>query len=90
MMGRSTKKSSCKRLTERRKFICKKLEKYVQDNNIKGMSGKTNSDGEVMYRDLEKGVYLFVQTQKTQISNALKLHYNTNKDRTLVNSSSIS
>ena len=33
------------------------------------MSGKTNSDGEVMYRDLEKGVYLFVQTQKTQISN---------------------
>ena len=47
----------------------KKLEKYVQDNNIKGMSGKTNSDGEVMYRDLEKGVYLFVQTQKTQISN---------------------
>ena len=41
----------------------KKLEKYVQDNNIKGMSGKTNSDGEVMYRDLEKGVYLFVQTQ---------------------------
>ena len=68
----------------------KRLEKYVQDNNIKGMSGKTNSDGEVMYRDLEKGVYLFVQTQKTQISNALKLHYNTNKDRTLVNSSSIS
>ena len=47
----------------------KKLEKYVQDNNIKGMSGKTNSDGEVMYRDLEKEVYLFVQTQKTQISN---------------------
>ena len=47
----------------------KKLEKYVQDNNIKEMSGKTNSDGEVMYRDLEKGVYLFVQTQKTQISN---------------------
>ena len=47
----------------------KKLEKYVQDNNIKGMSGKTNSDGEVMYRDLEKGVYLFVQTQKTQTSN---------------------
>lgn len=47
----------------------KKLEKYVQDNNIKGMPGKTNSDGEVMYRDLEKGVYLFVQTQKTQISN---------------------
>ena len=47
----------------------KKLEKHVQDNNIKGMSGKTNSDGEVMYRDLEKGVYLFVQTQKTQISN---------------------
>ncbi|GAB6129675.1 hypothetical protein JCM17204_22670 [Blautia stercoris] len=47
----------------------KKMEKYVQDNNIKGMSGKTNSDGEVMYRDLEKGVYLFVQTQKTQISN---------------------
>ena len=43
-----------------------------------------------MYRDLEKGVYLFVQTQKTQISNPLKLHYNTNKDRTLVNSSSIS
>ena len=47
----------------------KKLGKYVQDNSIKGMSGKTNSDGEVMYRDLEKGVYLFVQTQKTQISN---------------------
>ena len=46
-----------------------KLKKYVQDNNIKGMSGKTNSDGEVMYRDLEKGVYLFVQTQKTQIGN---------------------
>ena len=68
----------------------KKLGKYVQDNSIKGMSGKTNSDGEVMYRDLEKGVYLFIQTQKTQISNALKLHYNTNKDRTLVNSSSIS
>lgn len=68
----------------------KKLGKYVQDNSIRGISGKTNSDGEVMYRDLEKGVYLFVQTQKTQISNALKLHYNTNKDRTLVNSSSIS
>ena len=47
----------------------KKLEKYVQDNNIKGMSGKTNSDGEVMYRDLEKGVYLFIQAQKTQIGN---------------------
>lgn len=31
-----------------------KTGKYVQDNNIKGMSGKTNSDGEVMYRDLEK------------------------------------
>ena len=47
----------------------KKLEKYVQDNGIQGISGKTNSDGEVMYRDLEKGVYLFVQTQKTQIGN---------------------
>ena len=47
----------------------KKLGKYVQDNNIRGISGKTNSDGEVMYRDLEKGVYLFVQTQKTQIGN---------------------
>ena len=47
----------------------KKLEKYVQDNNIKGMSGKTNSDGEVMYRDLEKGVYLFVQIHTTQIGN---------------------
>lgn len=47
----------------------KKLEKYVQDNNIKGMSGKTNSDGEVMYRNLEKGVYLFVQIHTTQISN---------------------
>ena len=45
----------------------KKLEKYVQDNNIKGMSGKTNSDGEVMYRDLEKGVYLFIQTHSTHI-----------------------
>ena len=32
----------------------KNWKKYVQDNNIKGMSGKTNSDGEVMYRDLEK------------------------------------
>ena len=41
----------------------KKLGKYVQDNSIRGISGKTNSDGEVMYRDLEKGVYLFVQTQ---------------------------
>ena len=51
----------------------KKLEKHVQDNNIKGMPGKTNSDGEVMYRDLEKGVYLFVQTQKTQISNQVYL-----------------
>lgn len=47
----------------------KKLGKYVQDNSIRGISGKTNSDGEVMYRDLEKGVYLFVQTQKTQIGN---------------------
>ena len=47
----------------------KKLRKYVQDNGIQGISGKTNSDGEVMYRDLEKGVYLFIQTQKTQISN---------------------
>ena len=47
----------------------KKLGKYVQDNGIQGISGKTNSDGEVMYRDLEKGVYLFVQTQKTQIGN---------------------
>ena len=47
----------------------KKLEKYVQDNNIKGMSGKTNSDGEVMYRNLEKGVYLFVQIHTTQIGN---------------------
>ena len=28
--------------------VAKKLEKYVQDNDIKGMSGKTNSDGEVM------------------------------------------
>ena len=40
----------------------KKLEKYVKDNSIKGISQKTNSDGEVMYRDLEKGVYLFIQT----------------------------
>ena len=32
----------------------KKLGKYVQDNGIQGISGKTNSDGEVMYRDLEK------------------------------------
>ena len=47
----------------------KKLEKYVQDNNIRGMSGKTNSDGEVMYRNLEKGVYLFVQIHTTQIGN---------------------
>ena len=47
----------------------KKLGKYVQDNSIQGISGKTNSDGEVMYRDLEKGVYLFIQAQKTQISN---------------------
>ena len=44
----------------------KKLGKYVQDNGIQGISGKTNSDGEVMYRDLEKGVYLFVQTQVYQ------------------------
>lgn len=49
------------------------------------MSGKTNSDGEVMYRDLEKGVYLFVQTQKTQISNALKLHYNRERFKFCVN-----
>ena len=49
------------------------------------MSGKTNSDGEVMYRDLEKGVYLFVQTQKTQISNALKLHYNRDCEKKSVN-----
>lgn len=47
----------------------KKLGKYVQDNSIQGISGKTNSDGEVMYRDLEKGVYLFIQAQKTQIGN---------------------
>ena len=47
----------------------KKLGKYVQDNSIQGISGKTNSDGEVMYRDLEKGVYLFIQAQKTQIDN---------------------
>ena len=47
----------------------KKLGKYVQDNSIRGISGKTNSDGEVMYRDLEKGVYLFVQIHTTQISN---------------------
>ena len=46
----------------------KKLEKYVQDNNIKGMSGKTNSDGEVMYRDLEKECIFYPDT-KTQISN---------------------
>lgn len=45
----------------------KKLEKYVNDNNIKGISQKTNSDGEVMYRDLEKGVYLFIQTHNTHI-----------------------
>ena len=32
MMGRSTKKSSCKRLTERRKFICKKLDVYKRQN----------------------------------------------------------
>ena len=32
------------------------------------MSGKTNSDGEVMYRDLEKGVYLLVQTQKHKLA----------------------
>ena len=47
----------------------KKLDKYVQDNNIRGMSGKTKSDGEVMYRNLEKGVYLFVQIHTTQIGN---------------------
>lgn len=45
----------------------KKLGKYVQDNGIQGISGKTNSDGEVMYRDLEKGVYLFIQTHSTHI-----------------------
>lgn len=45
----------------------KKLEKYVQDNSIKGISQKTNSDGEVMYKDLDKGVYLFIQTYSTHI-----------------------
>lgn len=41
----------------------------TMNNFLALMSGKTNSDGEVMYRDLEKGVYLFIQTQKTQIGN---------------------
>ena len=45
----------------------KKLEKYVKDNSIKGISQKTDSNGEVMYRDLEKGVYLFIQTHSTHI-----------------------
>ena len=45
----------------------KKLEKYVKDNSIKGTSQKIDSNGEVMYRDLEKGVYLFIQTNSTHI-----------------------
>ena len=43
----------------------KKLEKYVQDNNIKGMSGKTNSDGEVMYRSGKRSVSFYPDTKNT-------------------------
>ena len=46
----------------------KKLEKYVQDNNIKGMSGKTNSDGEVMYRDLEKECIFLSRHKKHKLA----------------------
>ena len=46
----------------------KKLGKYVQDNSIRGISGKTNSDGEVMYRDLEKGVYLLSRHKKHKLA----------------------
>ena len=47
-----------------RQKLTKKLEKYVQDNNIKGMPGKTNSDGEVMYRDLGKRSVSFCPDNK--------------------------
>ena len=32
----------------------KKLETYVEDNKIKGISKTSNSDGEITYRGLEK------------------------------------
>ena len=44
-------------------------ESLLRNKTSYDLSGKTNSDGEVMYRNLEKGVYLFVQIHTTQIGN---------------------
>lgn len=49
----------------------KKLEKYVKDNRIQGKSETTNSNGEILYKDLEKGVYLFIQTHCTHLGNQI-------------------
>lgn len=38
----------------------KKLETYVEDNKIKGISKTSNSDGEITYRGLEKGVSMVI------------------------------
>ena len=48
-----------------------KLEKYAQDNNLEGKSDTTNMDGEVVFKDLQKGVYLFVQPNKKHIGNRI-------------------
>ena len=48
-----------------------KLEKYARDNKLEGKSDTTNMDGEVVFKDLQKGVYLFVQPNKKHIGNRI-------------------
>lgn len=49
----------------------KKLAKYVHDNKMKGIAETTNSNGEILYKNLEKGVYLFIQTDSAPIGERL-------------------
>lgn len=48
-----------------------KLEKYARDNKLEGKSDTTNMNGEVVFKNLQKGVYLFVQPHKKHIGNRI-------------------
>ena len=46
-----------------------KLEEYAKENQIQGTAETTNSNGEILFDNLDRGIYLFVQPEKTYLGN---------------------
>ena len=45
------------------------MEKYAEKNQIQGTAETTNSNGEIFFDNLDRGIYLFVQPEKTYLGN---------------------